>query len=308
MPTLESPEIQRAQVAPDRADRTLACMEIWGGHDGFRGWVSTPGNDVLVSSVPHVGAAQGGDVYYVSNCAAGKITRFVLADVAGHGSEVASLARQLRDQVRRHINKPDQRRLARGLNASFASLSAASPSAGSRFATAILATYFSPTKHLVICNAGHPSPLWYRAEVGSWSLIRQGEPGVTSHGTVGVGLADLPLGVVDDTSYTQLAVTLDPGDLVVLYSDAFIEARGVRPPHSSVGPSQMLGEQGLLEFVRSLDPSRPDQFEAAFREGVAGGSPLDDDATAIVLRHHGQGPPRQSLMEKASTLARRLGL
>jgi uncharacterized membrane protein (UPF0136 family) len=33
-------------------------------------------------------------------------------------------------------------------------------------ATAILATYWSPTSELTLCNAGHPAPLWWSARRG----------------------------------------------------------------------------------------------------------------------------------------------
>ena len=134
-------------TAPTPESRRIACMEVWGGHEAFEGGVSVPGNDVFVSCSPHTGDVRGGDIYYVSNCAAGIISRFVLADVAGHGSVVSSTASGLRDLMRRYINTPDQTKFARALNRRFSS------DAG-RFATAVLVSYFAPTDHAIICGHG----------------------------------------------------------------------------------------------------------------------------------------------------------
>mgnify|MGYP003483393270 CR=1 FL=1 len=40
--------------------------------------------------------ARGGDVVYASSCATGRITRLMVADVAGHGHTVAATAADLR--------------------------------------------------------------------------------------------------------------------------------------------------------------------------------------------------------------------
>ena len=43
-----------------------------------------------VFSQPFGGDQQGGDVYYVTLCGGGLITRIVVADVSGHGAWVAN--------------------------------------------------------------------------------------------------------------------------------------------------------------------------------------------------------------------------
>ena len=71
-------------MMPDR--QTLHCMEIWGGIEPVERSVSTPGLDLWVFSRPFHGDEQGGDVYYVTLCGGGVITRIVVADVSGHGA------------------------------------------------------------------------------------------------------------------------------------------------------------------------------------------------------------------------------
>jgi serine phosphatase RsbU (regulator of sigma subunit) len=270
-------------------------MEIWGGSRAADRGVRVPGIDAHVLSVPHAGSADGGDIHYVSMCAAGKIARFALSDVAGHGESVAHLARDLRDLMRRSINTPDQTRFARALNRAFAELATAG-----RFATAVLATYWAPTDHLILTCAGHPRPLLYRAADRSWSTLDDHQPPPDA---AAVGIRNLPLGVIDDTEYGQTAVPLGPGDAVVLYSDAFIEAR---PPGG-----RQLGPEGLLEAAASLGaPADPGCFARALHAAacVHAGGPLDDDATVVVLSHTATEPQRPTLRERAAITARLLGL
>ena len=134
----------------------------------------------------------GGDVYYLSSCASGRISRMLLADVSGHGREVADLAKGLRDLMRKNVNVIRQTRFVEGMNRQFARLS----EQGS-FATALVATFFQPARRLTICNAGHPYPLLFDASEDAWSILHEAEP-------AGTGIANLPLGLHDQTVYEQI--------------------------------------------------------------------------------------------------------
>ena len=81
------------------------------------------GLDAWVYSKPHGQAARGGDVYYASSCAAGRISRLLLADVSGHGTSVAAIAADLRTLMRRFVNRWDQAEFVRLLNQQFSALS-----------------------------------------------------------------------------------------------------------------------------------------------------------------------------------------
>ncbi|MHC4093657.1 MAG: PP2C family protein-serine/threonine phosphatase, partial [Planctomycetota bacterium] len=172
------------------------------------------------------GGAHGGDLHYVSTCGSGRVTRFVVADISGHGPDLNEFARWLRKSVRKHINLLDQTRFARALNKDF------SDKVGNKkFATVLLATYFAPTHHLIVCNAGHPRPLWYSHLAGRWQYLDQA---TTSAGpsirTERVRyrlspIANLPLGIIEPTEYRQFAAKLAMGDVVIIYTDAMTEAR-----------------------------------------------------------------------------------
>src|SRR5439155_19420481 len=138
-----------------------------------------------VYSKPYQQADAGGDVYYVSSCATGRITRLLVADVSGHGNAVQEIAGVLRNLMRRYVNHLDQRHFVKSMNKQFTELSDAGC-----FATAVVTTFFGPTNYLTLCNAGHPTPLMHRAKDRAWSLLARGE-------STGEAVSDIPLGVYD---------------------------------------------------------------------------------------------------------------
>jgi sigma-B regulation protein RsbU (phosphoserine phosphatase) len=269
---------------------TMHCMEIFGGTGIREEVVSTPGLEGWIYCKPFESATHGGDVHYVSLCGGGVITRLIVADVSGHGQEVADVARALRAMVRKNINRKSQTRLVQALNRQFAAMAQLR-----QFATAVVATYLATKRTFSICNAGHPRPFLYRAASGDWSVL-DAETGAAV-------AANLPLGIDDETPYEQFAVTLEPGDLVLLYTDALVEA--------SDASDNLLGEAGLLDLARSLPGSNPREIGPGLLAGVdrhRGGRPSDDDATLVILRHTASGPRRLSVGEKLDVYAKVFGL
>ncbi len=98
----------------------MQCMEVWGGSQLTARGVAFGGLDAWVHSKPYGNAQHGGDVYYASSCATGRVTRLLLADVAGHGISVAETAADLRTLMRRFVNRLDQTEFVRLLNRQFA--------------------------------------------------------------------------------------------------------------------------------------------------------------------------------------------
>ncbi|MBX3376623.1 MAG: serine/threonine-protein phosphatase [Phycisphaeraceae bacterium] len=245
---------------------TMQCMEVWGGNAAIDNGVVMPGLDAWVYAKPYKEQAAGGDIHYVSSCATGRIVRLLVADVSGHGDEVADTARALRSLMRRYINYLDQSKLIRGLNTEFTRLSEMS-----RFATAVVATYWSPTDELHISNAGHPRPLWYRARTQSWHVL-------DTKAAPDAGLSNIPLGIAEPTTYDQMSVKLGAGDLVLIYTDALVEA--------AASDRRLLGEAGLLEIVRSIDVNAPESFIASLLSAIRArtGMEFGDDVTALLLR------------------------
>jgi sigma-B regulation protein RsbU (phosphoserine phosphatase) len=268
----------------------LSCMEIWGGNRNIQESFPLPGIDTWLRARAYAGT-RGGDIHYLSTCAHSEVLRFAVADVAGHGAEVADVASRFKRLIVKHINKLDQSRLAKALNAEFYQ-----DNEGGRFVTTLLTSYYRPTGHLVICNAGHPRPMIYRAASQTWELIDHGTETKVEE------LMNLPLGIIEPTDYYQFAIRLYPGDYVVLYSDGFSDVRRAGIP---------LGEQGLLDTVRALN------FDSAsdLGEKICTSLGMDDEAnvpiddeTLIVLAPKEHMPPRFPLKTRLKVMAKMLGV
>jgi len=267
-------------------------MEIWGGNEAFENAIGLRGLEAWVFSRPYGGGSLGGDIHYISTCGHGHIARFMIADVAGHGPKVGPIATELRRLMRRNINKLDQTRFVRALNQEFQAFAT-----DGTFATAILTSYFAPTHDLLVCNAGHPRPMWYRADRGTWVILDERTDAPRARYT------NLPLGIIDPTEYSQFSVALSPGDLVVLHSDGLTEAR------SPAG--ELIGEAGLLELVRTVDLSNPARIAmqiVAALDAYRGHAAPDDDFTLIVLHHTGADPERLTVGEWLKSAGKMLGL
>jgi sigma-B regulation protein RsbU (phosphoserine phosphatase) len=258
---------------------TMQCMEIWGGNQNVEQHFHRPGLNVWVYSCPHEQAASGGDVYYLSSCASGRISRMLLADVSGHGPRVSGLARRLRDLMRRHINSISQTQFVEGMNREFVELN----QEGS-FATAIVGTFFDSTQSFQLSVAGHPRPLLYRRKTGRWELFE-----IDSHVAGSTGLLNTPLGISESVVYGQTRLNLSKGDMVLAYTDGLTEAR--------VADGKLLETHGLLSLMQTLDASRPDRLLqgllAALRDQTT--EPIGDDLSLLLACADGS---RASLWSK----------
>jgi sigma-B regulation protein RsbU (phosphoserine phosphatase) len=241
--------------------QVMQCMEVWGGNRPVDAGVEMKGLDAWVHCRPWKDAEGGGDVYYVSSCATGRITRLLVADVSGHGSAVSEIAVALRALMRKYVNFLDQTQLVQSLNTQFTALSE-----HGCFATALALTFFGPTRHLTLCNAGHPPPLLYRSRERSWDVLNPGEGG-----------ANFPWGIVDGCDYDQLQLPLDVGDLLLCYTDSLPEAR--------LPNGDQLGTEGLAALVQKLDAVAPAQLIPSLLDSIrSAGYQTDDDVTVLVVR------------------------
>jgi sigma-B regulation protein RsbU (phosphoserine phosphatase) len=255
-------------TAMDQQPQQMACMEVWGGSQLTDRTVEFSGLDAWVYSRPYAEAANGGDVVYVSSCATGRITRLLLADVAGHGAEVASTAADLRLLMRRFVNTLDQAQLVRRLNKRFAALQR-----DAMFATAIVTTFFAPTRRLVISNAGHPRPFVYRASRREWQILRDDELDREK------GPRNLPLGILSLSEYDQLDVQLAEGDCLLAYTDAITEAQDAN--------GDVLGEEGLQRILSLLGEVQPETFVQTLVDEIGRrypGNLATDDVTVLLAR------------------------
>ena len=89
------------------------------------------------------------------------------------------------------------------------------------------------------------------------------------------------LGPLPDATYERGFVKMQPGDLLVLFTDGVVEAR-----RESDG--EELGTERLLETVRELQGRKATEVVQGIFARVeewTGGSPPEDDRTALVISY-----------------------
>ncbi len=202
------------------------------------------------------GSAVSADYYDFVNDQGNLI--LALGDVAGKGTGAALLMTLLRAAVRAHWvdGSPGgvMPRINRNLRESVPA---------NRYATLFLGRLQPETGRLQYVNAGHYPPILLRSN-GECQRLQEG-------GTV--------LGVLEDAAYGEGAEVLEPGDLVVVFSDGVAEALG-----ENGEPFGKWRLPGLLAENREQPVS---EIARAIWDGLdyhAGGGPKADDWTLIVLK------------------------
>lgn len=145
----------------------------------------------------------GGDLYDVIRRSDGRIV-LALGDVAGKGSPAALLMALVVAMLRVLVDEGlDPAELIARLNVQ---VSRHAP--GSRFVTLVLGLYDPATGELAYVNAGQNPPMLRRAS-GRYERLTEG------------GIA---LGMFEHATYTAGSLVLQPGDVMLLFSDGVTEA------------------------------------------------------------------------------------
>ena len=241
----------------------IKCSEVWGGIRNQEQNVTAAGLTASLYSAACEGG-KGGDIYYLSVCDGGELTRVAIADVVGHGSIVSEVSQALYDALHAHMNDPDGGKVLAALNG------LAVTRGITALTTASIVGYFTVNGAGLFACAGHLPTLVRRRGADSWEAVEPDDPGE--------GFVNVPLGVIPDTTYGQGIVTLQSGDRLLLYTDGVVEAPG--PDGELFGPDR------LRETLNSLgDSSLP-----ALKEGLltavraySGGTLAHDDVTIMAL-------------------------
>jgi hypothetical protein len=201
----------------------------------------------------------GGDFYDILPRPDGRVV-IALGDVAGKGSPAALLMAILLAMLRTLLDEGlDAEPLINRLNVQ---ISRHAPS--SRFITLQFVNLDPATGDLVAVNAGH-LPALIRRRDGSFDRLSEG------------GIA---LGMFDNSQYTAQRARLEPGDLLVLYSDGITEAES---PDGTP-----FDEEGLVSLISAHagNPSLVDIGKAVIRgvEFHARDVRFADDLTVLLAR------------------------
>ena len=134
------------------------------------------------------------------------------------------------------------------------------------FVTVLYAVYDSSSGRITYASGGHNAPLIVRADGSSKLLPLTG------------GIA---LGLAPDLEYGQTTVTLEPGDIVILYTDGVTEAMNAAGEEFGIEPLQKIFAESP---PRSAEEANMTVFEAV--SAFAGETAQSDDITCLTLRRN----------------------
>jgi serine phosphatase RsbU (regulator of sigma subunit)/pSer/pThr/pTyr-binding forkhead associated (FHA) protein len=203
--------------------------------------------------------ACGGDYYDFIKYPDGRVAMMV-GDVAGKGMPAALLMSSL--QARAHVVFEEPDHLAQKMTRLNKGTCASCPD--NRFITFFTCIADPQTGLLVYTNAGHNPPLVVRAKGGFETLG---------------GAGGMILGILPMAKYEESSVTLESGDILVLFSDGVTEA--VDPDDHDFGEERLANMVGLLR-----DRPAAEIVEEVHRavHAFTQGAPAADDITVVIAR------------------------
>jgi sigma-B regulation protein RsbU (phosphoserine phosphatase) len=183
----------------------------------------------------------------------------VIADVAGKGVPAALLMAFLRASLRAatHIGYAPQISMAKVNFLLWESIER------NQFVTAFYGILDATNRTLAYANAGHNPPLLLSVD-GSARFLEQGS---------------VPLGVFRDTRYYEYYLTLEPGQLLVLYTDGVTEAMN---PHE-----EEFGRERLANSVKAARNLSARELIDSIQRDIwnwTDGNGSHDDVTFFVIK------------------------
>jgi sigma-B regulation protein RsbU (phosphoserine phosphatase) len=205
----------------------------------------------------------GGDYYDVFELSDGR-TGLAIGDVSGKGIAAALLMASLRASLR-GVTLDNPRDFAKLMDKVNRLVYEAS--ASNRYATFFFAAYDPKTRQLDCVNAGHNAPLVLRCHAnGSTEVLR-----IEADGPV--------VGLLQFAPYSEQTLTLEPGDLVLMYTDGISEAM--------THDDEEWGEERLIAAADSCKHLTADEILKKLFAGAdafTAGAPQHDDMTLLILK------------------------
>jgi sigma-B regulation protein RsbU (phosphoserine phosphatase) len=203
----------------------------------------------------------GGDFYDLFPLA-DRSWGFFLGDVCGKGIDAASVTALTRYTLRAAaVYDPDPAAVLRNLNTVLYQEYLADTH---RYCTVVfgILTPGQAGYTAVVASGGHPAPVVMRADGTAAYHLTHGGPIV---------------GVFPQAEFSTTAVSLDPGDTLLLYTDGLTDAR-------TGGPDDRYGSEALIRLAADLAPASAATVIDVLT-GVIGalGPGLDDDTAVMAL-------------------------
>jgi phosphoserine phosphatase RsbU/P len=224
------------------------------------GGIRTAG-DAVVCGVTRPANTVGGDFYDILTLPDGRLV-IALGDVAGKGSPAALLMALLLAMLRTLVDEGlESARLVARLN-----VQVARHSPPSRFITLFYGLYDPRDGSLQYVNAGHLPPLLRRRD-GRFERVA---------GATGSSVA---LGMFEQATYDSRRIVIEPGDLLVLFSDGITEAE-----NATGRAFDESGLEGVVAAHASDDPQTLGRAVLKAVETYTADARLTDDLTTLVLK------------------------
>jgi sigma-B regulation protein RsbU (phosphoserine phosphatase) len=200
----------------------------------------------------------GGDYYDVFNLEDGRLG-LAIGDVSGKGISAALLMASLRASLR-GVTLDNPRNFALLMHK--VNVLVYEASASNRYATFFFAAYDPRTQRLECVNAGHNAPVILRRD----EVIR-----LEAGGPV--------VGLLPFAPYVEQVLILEPGDLLLLYTDGISEAM--------THDDEEWGEDRMIESARKVRNKNAEEIlHALFADAdrFTAGAPQHDDMTMLILK------------------------
>ncbi|MDR3748887.1 MAG: SpoIIE family protein phosphatase [Acidobacteriota bacterium] len=219
-----------------------------------------------IAGIDYAGACRsalgvGGDYYDFLALPAGKLG-IAIGDVSGKGIAAALTMASLQASLRSEATRaPDNL----SLMMSNVNRLLYEASASNTYATFFYGQYDPASRQLTYVNAGHNPPMLFHCSNGEWPLTR-----LETGGTV--------VGLLENSSYRQAALTIAPGDMLIAFTDGISEAMN--------DAQDEFGEERLIETINCCAGLSPTEIIAGIMrtaDAFVAGVKQNDDMTLVVL-------------------------
>lgn len=201
----------------------------------------------------------GGDYFDFLNAVTDRLG-VIIADVSGKGLAAALIAVSFRAYIHATIINEFAMRIvmARVNKLIYESTQ------GERYITSFYGLIDTEHRRLLYINAGHNPPLLLHPD-GTSELLKDG---------------GLPLGIFPDSKYSEQIVNLQPGEILVLYTDGIVEARD--PSDRDFGVPRL--EQVVKDNKDRRSHEICEAVASTVREFTAQAGGPQDDLTVSVIK------------------------
>jgi serine phosphatase RsbU (regulator of sigma subunit) len=254
--------IEHARLAEIEALERVMSHELEQAGEIQRGLLPNGSPEVQGADVSGYNAAcntVGGDYYDFIHYEDGRVG-VVLGDVSGKGMPASLMMSGL--HARTHLLMETPVKPSEYMERLNRSLCATCPS--NRFVTLAAGVFDPQSGKLTWANGGHNPPILIRAD-GSAHLMNGG---------------GLVLGIMKQAKFEDMETTLQPGDLVAIYSDGITEAAD---PTSE----EEFGEERLARVLAANKHLPTDEIVQVVLKAVeyfTGNAPAADDATIVLIK------------------------